>query len=380
MTRCKRDKDLYWYKDSEGKKKYAYRYRYKGALGKQKEKSKQGFEDENSAYRALLNVKALVLEEDFNEVEMSNLTVSKWIDMYIESKRKEWKPNTYTNRVIYAKKHIKPLIGHIKLVKLDRVTYIRLFINPMLEMLKPGTVRIIHDFFKQIINAAIDAEILRRNRFTKIQIKATENEQPNVISAEQLADFLTTMQQIENESAIMTALLLAHTGMRIGESLGLQWVDINFEAKTAAITKTRDEYGARTPKTKNSVRTVKLPDSVIKALLSYKTYCKKTMLSNGLRFKEESYILISTVTGLPYGSTVFRNALIRVNKLTGLDVKPHTFRHTFATILIGKGIDAVTVAAILGNTAAMVYKVYAHALEQRTNQVVDIIEQAMQNR
>lgn len=378
-TRCKRDKDLYWYKDKAGKKKYAFRYRYKNNLGKYKEKSEQGFEDENSAYHALLNVKAAVASSDYSEVEMSNLTVSSWIDMYIDSKKKEWKPNTYTNRVLYADKHIKPLIGHFKLVKLDRVTYIRLFINPMLERLKPGTVRAIHDFFKQVVNAAIDVEILKRNRFTKIQIKDSETKAPNVLTAAQLEHYLKTVKEIENETVVMTTLLLAHTGMRLGESYGLQWRDIDFEKQILSITKTRDKYGTRTPKTSNSIRTINLPNSIILELQKYKIYCKKLLLSHGMKLKEDSYVLISPNSARPYGSVVYRDGLIRVNKVTGLDVKPHTFRHTFATILISQGIDAVTVAKILGNTSEMVYKVYAHALENQTLKATNVIEKALES-
>jgi len=146
MTKCKKDKDLYWYKDTDGKKKYAYRYRYKDSLGKYKEKSRQGFDNESSAYRELLTVKAKVLEQDFKELDALKLTVSTWMDMYIDSKRKEWKPNTLTNSILYSEKHIKRLIGHMNLSKLDRVSYIQLFINPLLEQYEPGTVRSIHDF------------------------------------------------------------------------------------------------------------------------------------------------------------------------------------------------------------------------------------------
>lgn len=377
LTRCKRDKDLYWYKDSKGKKKYAYRYRYKNQLGKHVEKSKQGFSDENSAYQALLAVKASVAAKDFTEVAFSNITIARWIDLYIESKRNEWKPNTYTNRMLYADKHIKPLIGHFKITELNKVTYIKQFINPMLEQFKASTVRTIHDFFKQIVNAAIDAEILKRNRFTKIQIKDVETKEPNVLTAVQLAHTLNTLKEYEDDTAYMTAVLLAHTGMRIGEALALQWSDIDIENQTVKITKTRDRYGTRTPKTTNSVRTIKLPDSVIQHLLKYRTYCKKQLIFHGLSFKNDTYILLSPTTALPYGSTVFRNALDRVNKRTGLDAKPHTFRHTFATILISEGIDAVTIAQVLGNTAAMVYKVYAHALESQTTKTTSIIEQSI---
>ena len=374
----KRDKDLFTYKE-DGVQKYAYRHRYKNQFGKWSEKSKTGFLNENDAYKQLLQVKAQVVEEDFRELDASTLSVARWIDMYIESKRNEWKPNTLTNRLLYAKKHLKPLIGHFKLGKLDRVTYIQAFINPMLETHEPGTVRGIHDFFKQVINAAIDVEILKRNRFTKIQIKTPENPAANFMTAEQLALFLQTMKDDGNRTAYMIAQVLAHTGMRIGEALGLQWKDIDFELGTVTIKRTRDQYGPRTPKTKNSYRTIHLPANTLNELERYKTYCKKVLLRNGEKFKESNFVFISNETGAPYGTTSFRSVLRRMSKKVGFKVRAHTFRHTFATILISKGIDVVAVAAILGNTPKMVLQVYAHVIENRNAELTNIINQAMEN-
>lgn len=379
LTRCKRDKDLFWYKDTDGKKKYAYRYRYKDAFGKQREKSKRGFKSETTAYRELLNIKALILEESYNEVDHSNMTVTQWTDLYIESKEKEWKEKTRINRVLYAEKHIKPRVGHFKLAKLDRVTYVNQFINPMLDKYAPGSVRTIHDFFKQVINAAVDAEILRRNRFTKIQIKDTAHTEMNVLDAAQLAAVIKAMKEHEDRTAYLTTLLLAYTGMRIGEALGLQWNDVDFEENTISINKTRDRLGTRTPKTENSYRTIGVPKEVMDELSQYKTVCKKIHLKNGIKFKESLFILTSIESGILYGTTVYGTALKRTSKRLGLTVKAHTFRHTYATLAILNGEDVVTVAAVLGNSATMVLKVYAHAIEQRKSKTVNVITKAIAN-
>jgi len=46
--------------------------------------------------------------------------------------------------------------------------------------------------------------------------------------------------------------------MRKGELATLTWKDIDFASKTIAITKSRDEYGVRDPKTRNSIRTINM--------------------------------------------------------------------------------------------------------------------------
>lgn len=66
---------------------------------------------------------------------------------------------------------IKPLLGHYKLQKLDKTTYKRAYINLLLKKYKVESVKLFHRLFKIGINAAVDDEILPRNRFTKITIR-----------------------------------------------------------------------------------------------------------------------------------------------------------------------------------------------------------------
>ena len=235
------------------------------------------------------------------------------------------------------------------------------------------------DFFKQAVNAAIDAEILKRNRFRKIQIKDTKEQKLNFMTPEQLNAFLKTTKEENNRTAYTLSLLLAHTGMRIGEALGVTWKEIDFQKGTIEIKRTRDRYGPRTPKTNNSYRVIYLPQNVLKELERYKTYCKELLLLNGEKFNLSNYIFISNETALPYGTTAYRAVLYRVSKKIGIKVRAHTFRHTFATILISKGIDVVAVAGILGNTPKMVLQVYAHVIEKRNAELTDVINQSIEN-
>lgn len=53
--------------------------------------------------------------------------------------------------------------------------------------------------------------------------------------------------------------------------------------------------------------------------------------------------------------------ILKIAKLAGLkDVSPHVLRHTAATHMCRRGVPLWTVAGILGNTVAMVEKVYGH--------------------
>lgn len=56
----------------------------------------------------------------------------------------------------------------------------------------------------------------------------------------------------------------------------------------------------------------------------------------------------------------------------------HDFRHTFATMAIGSGVDVKTVSAILGNSnAAMTLNVYADALADSKKVSMDLMGRIM---
>ena len=65
---------------------------------------------------------------------------------------------------------MKPLLGRYKLQKLDKATYQREFINVLEKRYAPSMLKLLHTLFKIAINAAVEAEVLDRNRFTKVKL------------------------------------------------------------------------------------------------------------------------------------------------------------------------------------------------------------------
>ncbi|TKI53774.1 hypothetical protein FC756_22345 [Lysinibacillus mangiferihumi] len=77
---------------------------------------------------------------------------------------------------------IKPLIGKKKLSTLDKESYKRNFIWPLLKQYKPSSVRYYHLIFNTAINAAVDSEIISRNRFNKVNFHEDDYDKPNVLN------------------------------------------------------------------------------------------------------------------------------------------------------------------------------------------------------
>src|SRR5699024_533189 len=55
------------------------------------------------------------------------------------------------------------------------------------------------------------------------------------------------------------------------------------------------------------------------------------------------------------------------------DITPHTFRHSFATRLVQKKIDIVSVSKLLGHSDLKVTSIYTHASMDQLEEAVEVL-------
>lgn len=379
MHKLKKDPELFYYLNAKGEKLFSYRHRYYDVLGNRKEKTKQNFKTENEAYRALLEVRAQIINGDIKQVSNSNLTVSEWLDIWYESSNHEWTITTREHREQAIRRHLKPLLGKYKLSQLDKSTYKIVFIKKMLETHKSSSVQQLHKVFKIAVNAAIDSEIIPRNRFNNISFE-DDTVGDNFFSPQELVRFLKISKKVETITNYTLTLLLTYTGLRKGEAFGLMWKDIDTLKGTLKVDRTRDDYGIRSPKTKNSIRTILIDRALLIQLKAYKKWCIETRLKFGLPFGDDTFIFINSQTGLEVNSNIINFSMKRISEKYNLKkVTPHGLRHTHATILIKQRIPVKTIAERLGNTPEMINKIYGHNLEELDKEAVQVFGEALES-
>lgn len=370
--------------NKKGEELWKFRYKYYDSLGNRKEIKRQGFRTENEAFRTLLELKTSISNGEVKKVENSNITVSEWLDIWFETNKNEWKKSTIIQRETAIRIVMKPLLGKYKLQNLDKTTYKRVYINQLLKKYKPSTVKLFHILFKIAINSAVDNEILTRNRFNNISIPnhAGENGSinENYLTADELHILIETARENENPTNYTLILLLAYTGLRRGEACGLKWKNIDFYNSTLTVEMTRDNKGARTPKTKNSYRTIIIDDLLLSQLKTYKKWCKMTSLSFGKHIKDTDFIFISYQTGNPITDASILYCLRRCLNTAGLKyITPHGLRHTHATILLNENIGIKYIAERLGNTPAMILDIYGHTIKENEEKTVAIFRDKMKS-
>lgn len=379
-----KENEIYYYYLKNGDKRYMYRHKYVDVLGKRKEKKKSGFKTEKAALKALLKIKAALLDEDIRPIENNEMFVSQWLDIWYEAYHKQWKDKTVQDISSVIKLHFKPLIGKQKLTKLNHSTYTNLFINDLLSKgFSPSTIRLYHKYFMMAINSAVRDDVITENKFKRVQIKE-KKQRDNYLTAGELKHFLEYAKKIGNITQWSLTLLLAYSGMRKGEALALKWSDISFEKRTVSIEKTRDSISTREPKSYTSYRTIELDPLVLNQLEKYEKWCIKTKLSYGLQHKTNDYIFISDSAYPVYDSFIntFFHQIYEYAKEKNIKLKtisPHGLRHTHASILIDALIPPSDVAFRLGNTLEMVLKVYAHKLKKQNNETVSVFGDSLKH-
>lgn len=372
LNKSKKDKDLYWYTTKKGEKLWMYRHKYEDTLGNRREKKKSSFKSEDAALKALLKIKADLLDGKHKQVEKDRMTVAQWVDIWYETYHVNWKEPTQILHKDIKDRIIKPLIGKCMLAELDKSTYIRLFINKLKKKYASSTVKSYNRIFKLAVNAAVDDEILPRNRFTKISIQ-DDKVKDNYYTPDELNKLLEIAEEYTNVTTYSSLLTLAYTGLRKGEANGLCWNNIDFKQKTVTVERTRDANGVRPPKTKNSYRTISVDDIVISQLKKYKAWCKEKKFKYGKHLKDDDFVFVSYQNGECISNATINYGLKQAIKISGLkSITVHGLRHTHATILLNNGVISKVIAERLGNTPEMIDKVYGHILKDTEDKAVQV--------
>lgn len=378
--KSKKEAEVYCYETKTKGVLWGFRHKYYNALGERKEKKGSGYSTEKAAIKALLQVKAELLSGGSKKVEYENMTVGQWLDIWYESNKKKWKDGTAIQREWIIRTRLKPYLSRFKLQKLDKMTYEREFIHKVEGHFKFGTIRLWHTIFKIAINAAVENEILDRNRFTKVAILNDKeaDTKNNFLTPAELNILLNDVKQNENITNYSLILTLAYTGIRRGEALGLQWQNIDFKKHTITVERTRDDKGSRTPKTKNSYRTIVVDEIVMVQLENYKKWCKKELLKVGKKLTGESFIFISSDIPEPIKEHIPIHIIRKSIKRTGIHkINVHGLRHTHATILLNNDFNVKAIADRLGNTVQMIYNVYGHVMKKTEKESVLVFNQAL---
>ncbi len=145
-------------------------------------------------------------------------------------------------------------------------------------------------------------------------------------------------------------LLLARTGMRLGEALALQWGDVDFGSHEVRVARAISAGRVDTPKSGHG-RTVDMSEQLSRVLLRLQVERKTETLRRG--WAEFPPWVFCTEAGTTLDESRVRKVFTKTLRASGLPLhfSPHCLRHTFASLLLQQGESPAYVQRQLGHAS-----------------------------
>lgn len=340
--------------------------------GKKVYKKRQGFPTKKKAQIALAELLKDIEENGLEEEKEGKIqTFKQLFELWLSQQRFDVKESTLLDQERFAKNHILPMIGDIKLSELTVLTCQKLVNNAYSSDLK--RYNYVRSLTAQILRYGESIEVVKDNPMRKTVLprkKATE-EKLKYFTKEELTLFFNLLKGFGNYQMFACFRLLAFTGARKSEIMALQWKDINFKKNELTVSKTVALSGSnqviiQTPKTTSSNRTISLDPETMKILTRWRTLQRSDYFQMGhITTSEEQYLFTDRNNEL-HKMAIPNQWLARILEGSTLPrITPHHFRHTHASLLLQAGVPVKEVSERLGHKdITITLEIYSHVMPE----------------
>lgn len=317
--------------------------------------------------------------------DMSKVTLSEWLDIWLEQYMLGKKYGTVRSYRAQVKTNIDPFIGDEALQDLSVV-----HINHLYNLLAKGngeerhplsakSIRNVHGILHEALAVAFELGYIERNPTDckhLIQLPQVVKAEIRPLANHQIKLFL---QKVAKDDLANYFRLVLFTGMRESEAIGLTWDCVDFAQNTIRIEKQlqkrpiADGGYMLVPLKNNRTRTIVVAPSIMQVLRAERAKQAEARLCTGEAWKgwtdevsRRSAFVFTMKNGTHLTqSTVRRHFKSLVEEMGLPRCRVHDLRHTFAVLSLQNGDDIKTLQENLGHaTAAFTLDVYGHVSDQ----------------
>ena len=304
-------------------------------------------------------------------IEPSKLTISQFIAEWLENtSRPTIKLNTYTSYESTIRHHIHPHIGATRLSKLTPRKIQYLYSKLEKNGCSPRMRELVHSILHKALDQALKWDLIVRNPCDAVKRPVVPKKEMRCLTEQEVNTFL---EHAREDRLYCLYLLALTTGMRQGELLGLQWIDVDLKHGSIHVCRNLMEVKGKhylgSPKSAKGIRNIALPKSATSVLIEH----GKRMLSEGFR---KGYVFCDTKGGPLRKSNLQRNSFKPLLKRASLpDIRFHDLRHTAASLLLLQNVHPKVVQERLGHAnISLTLNTYSHILPSMQQTAVDKID------
>jgi len=292
------------------------------------------------------------------------MTIEEQIDDWLGDSKDSLASSTYRTYECYAKA-LKPVVGHMMLWSLTGDDLNKILRNQFTN----HSVRSKHNlysFLRTVLRSAIDTGRAPQSILLGFKMPKVPRIDRHTLSRQELL-YLT--ESATNYRYGLVIRLLALTGARAGEILGLTWQFIDFDNNSITINKGINLQTRKLndrPKTENSRRTIILDDVTMGLLKQHYQRIKAERKDQKIvPLRRDDSLVFITQNGKPVAYETIQKTFNSVLKKAGLPhIRVHDLRHSVITVLLTEGNSIMSVAALAGQNVNTTTGKYAHTLKR----------------
>lgn len=373
-----------------------WQYRFDGATvdGKRKQFSHSGYLTKKEAIQAGMEAYRRYRRGGTPEKD-TDTSIADFVDHWLERKTLSVGVHTCEQYASVIRRYIKPRLGKYTVGSMTRRIAMDFVSSLSIEGIRGGTIKMIIVCLAQSFDDLLDAGIVEANPFRGLKLPKTVGKRPEaVLSAEQYKKVIDNISE-DYRLAIEVGW---HTGMRVGEVVGLTWDRVDFSTETIRIDRQIQIVHGKSvlvPPKAGSTRTIRMGAELKRILLKERerqlaremeyggfwsvgladeegtvARAQKRNVSGGsLRFvcvrADGSFLLVTSLL----------DALLRLSEKLGFRMHFHALRHAHATHLLEAGAPIKAVQERLGHSSVkMTLDVYTHATEAMGDALVSALD------
>lgn len=364
--------------------------------GKRKQKHRGGFKTKKEAEVAAAK---LLLDCEDGYKEESKITFEdfamEWLAIYAATN--DVKIST-TNQRRYRIDNLSTVLGKIKLKDITPRGYQEALLALKEAGYAANTLSSINATAKMIFSKAVELKLIKESPALYAKLPTTkktvddlasENDVPKYFEKEQLAFFLSTAKNKGLDHDYTLFLLLAYTGMRVGEVCALKWKDLDEDNLQLKIYKTYynptgqpTDFLLLPPKTQSSRRNIAINEMLHSELEKLRKQQNIVNLKNRDIYLDQDFIftLYEKNIGFPTYPSLVRTRMNRLLKLAKITepFSPHTLRHTHTSLLAEAGVGLEEIMERLGHKDDKTTRnIYLHITKKMKTEAIDKFAQLM---
>jgi len=307
-------------------------------------------------------------------------TVAEYLEHWLSVARGGLLHNSWLAYCQCVRDHIVPFVGDVRLADLRPDHVQRLYSERLAAGVGAGAVRSSHKVLHRALGQAVRWGLVVRNVADLVEKPAAPRTVARALSAAEVQRLIIAARGERLEGMYYLAII---TGMRVGELLGVQWSDVDWERQGVSVSRqvSRVIGGGLVFQPVKSVagnRLVALGGDGLDGLRDQRVRVEALRAFAGGRWVEHDLIFPNSL-GKPLEPRRVGREFRAVCERAGLGaVRFHDLRHTSASLMLRARVPARVVSERLGHSrVGVTLDVYSHVFEEMQGEAAVAIEMAV---